>query len=105
MDFWAQARDAAIKAGIATFGEAVEYHPQLSMPLEIKAIFDAAFVPVDPDTGVPVGSAVPMIDLRLADLPQLPSPGDRCFVRGDCYRVVTYQPDGQGAAKLLLHKL
>lgn len=105
MDFWTQAKDAAIKAGIATFGESVEYHPQLALPLDIRAIFDAAYVPVDPQTGVSIGSAVPTLDLRLADLPQSPSPGDRCIVRGDFYRVVSFQPDGQGAAKLLLHKL
>lgn len=102
---WEKAKDDIIKAGIAAFGESVEYHAQLRLPVEIRGIFDAAFVPVDPQSGVSVGSSVPMIDIRLADLPTSPSPGDRVLVRGDFYRVVTFQPDGQGAAKLLLHKI
>lgn len=102
---WATARDSIIQAGIATFGECVEYHAALRLPVEIRAIFDAAYQEVDPQTGVAIGSAMPAIDVRLADLPTTPSPGDKVGARGNYYRVVSLQPDGQGAAKLVLHKL
>lgn len=102
---WAAARDAIIQTGIGVFGEAVEYHAQLKLPVAIRAIFDAAYQEVDPDTGVAIGSASPMIEVRVADLPAAPSPGDRVCARGGMYRVVSCQPDGQGAARLVLHKL
>jgi hypothetical protein len=102
---WAATKDSIIRAGIATFGECVEYHAQLNVPIEVRAIFDAAYQEVDPQTGVAIGSAMPAIDVRIADLPTTPSPGDKVSARGNLYRVVSYQPDGQGAARLVLHKL
>lgn len=102
---WGTMADAIIKAGIRTFGESVVYTPQLRSPREIRAIFNAAFQEVDPQIGVGIGSVAPVIDVRLADLGETPSPGDRVCIRGDHYRVVETQPDGQGATRLILQKL
>ena len=102
---WSALADRIIQTATATFGEMVVYHPQLKAPLEVRAIFDAAYQEVDPQIGVSIGSTYPVIDLRLADLPCSPSPGDRVCIRGEDYRVVSHQPDGQGAARLALHKL
>lgn len=102
---WGTMADAIIRAGIRTFGETVVYTPQLKAPREIRAIFNAEFQGVDPNIGVGIGSVAPVIDVRLADISETPSPGDRVCIRGDHYRVVEMQPDGQGAARLLLQKL
>ena len=102
---WTKLADRVIKTGIGTFGRPVTYYPQHHDCIEIRGIFDNEFIAVDPAAGVPVDSSVPILHVRLADLPVPPSQGDRVEI-GDCvYRVISNQPDGQGASVLLLHKI
>lgn len=102
---WEKLADSVIKAGVGTFGRLVTYYPQYEACFELRGIFDNAYIAVNPETGVPVDSSVPVLHIRLADLPCAPSPGDRVDISGCFYRVVSNQPDGQGAAMLILHKL
>lgn len=97
--------DSIIRRGLTVFGQDIEYHQPLRLPVALRAIFDAAYQEVDPQTGVSIGSTAPAIDIRLADLPEPPSPGDRVCIKGDFFRVMAFQPDGQGAAKLLLQRI
>lgn len=102
---WKKVADRVIKTGIGAFGRSVTYYPQHHECVEIRAIFDQAYIAVNPDTGVPVDSQVPVLHVRLADLPFTPGQGDRVGICGAMYRVISNQPDGQGAAMLVLHKL
>lgn len=105
MPTWENLADKIIRTGISTFGRAVKYHALQREPVEILAIFDETFSTVDPNTGAVIDSTTPVIHVRLADLPCSPSPGDRVCIDERFFRVVSHQPDGQGAAVIVLHKL
>lgn len=105
MTNWLKLADQAIKAGLRTFGRSVTYYPQNRDCVQIKAIFDQTFISVDVEAGVPVDSVVPVLHVRLADLPEPPGPGDKVEIENCLYRVISNQPDGQGATILILHKL
>lgn len=102
---WQNLADRVIKTGISTFGREVRYHALNDEPVEINGIFDETFATVDPNTGAVIDSSTPVLHVRLADLPCTPSPGDRVCIGEAVYRVVSHQPDGQGASMLVLHKL
>lgn len=105
MGNWAKIADTVIKAGIKTFGTTVEYYPQNEEPVEIEAIFDEAHVTSDPGSEIPIDTVNPIIHVRLLDLPCSPSPGDRVCIGEKHFRVMSFQPDGQGAAVIILHKI
>jgi len=102
---WEKLADRVIKTGIGTFGRPVVYFPQNHDCVQITGIFDNEFIGVDPAAGVPVDSSVPVLHVRLADLPVPPSPGDRVEIGEQLFRVISNQPDGQGASVLILHKI
>lgn len=102
---WKNLADTVISAGIGTFGTRVTYFPRNRDCVAIKGIFDQTFIAVDVDAGVPVDSIVPVLHVRLADLPEPPGPDDKVEIGCNLYRVISCQPDGQGAAILVLHKL
>lgn len=71
-----------------------------------EAVFDANYIAVDPETGAQITSVNPMIGVRLADLPDGEArQGDEVIRGGFLYRVVDKQPDSEGHAKLILHKV
>ena len=90
---------------LTTFGEPVVFHLE-GQPeaLTRRAIFTAMHQDVDTRSGVPVSSTQPMLEVRLVDLPALPTQGDAVTVQGALYLIVDVQPDGHGFLKLMLHK-
>jgi hypothetical protein len=71
-----------------------------------RGIFDALYVKADAG-GVGVSSAGPAVFLRLADLSSDPETDQdaRVTIREQDYSIHEVQPDGQGAAVLLLHEV
>lgn len=95
---------------VRTFPEPVLYTPMGLSEISITGIFREAFVSVDVENAVEIGSLQPTLDVVLDDLPALPSAlplgqGDRVvIVRTSLrYRIVEVNEDGEGMAKLYLH--
>jgi len=90
---------------LATFGEPVLFHfDEQTRDWPCQGVFTAAHQEVDTSTGVSVSSVQPVLEVRQADLPAVPTEGDAVTVQGVRYLVVEVRPDGHGMCKLLLHK-
>lgn len=101
---WLDLTDSVLKHSTETFGERVVYWPRESPSFEINGVFDAAYILVDPQSGVTIQSTTPRLGVRLSTLPMPPEEGDRVEVRGVVYEITESQPDGQGGAVLILHR-
>lgn len=96
---------SALLICINVFGVPVEYG-RGSAILQIKGIFDANYVEVDPDTGAYVMSAGPMLCVRASDLPEGKAlKGDLVTVKEVNYRVLEPKPDSEGGIKLILQRV
>lgn len=69
-----------------------------------QAVFDTAYVSVDPETGAPVSSQNPILGVRLIDLPNKPTNRDRVRARGELYQIGDVQPDGVAGVTIILRK-
>lgn len=102
---WADLSDRMIRTAIAVMGEPVTYTRGASS-VTVKAVWDRNYIEVDPNTGVAMQSANPMIGVRLADLPGGDATqGDRVTRSGVEYEVVEVRPDSIGHAKLVLQRV
>ena len=101
---WLDLTDTVLKHSTNTFGERVVYWPAEAPSFEIQGVFDAAFISVDPSSGVTIQSTTPRLGVRLSAFQNEPAEGDRVEIRGQVYDVSEYQPDGQGGAVLILHR-
>ena len=90
---------------LTTFGEPVVFHLEgQGMPIDSTGVFTAQHQAVDASTGVAVSTVQPVLEVRQADLPALPTEGDAVTVQGVLYLIVDVRPDGHGFLKLMLHK-
>ena len=71
---------------------------------EVRGVFQASHIGLDPDTGVQVRSTQPVLLISQADLPIKPRQGDEVEVRGMIYQVRDAQPDGHQGVLLMLHR-
>lgn len=103
---WADMADRVLKTTIATFKTAGTYTRAADpgTPIAIDGVFDKPNRQVDPQTGAAVESVQPSFGIRLADLPAEPESGDGVTVNGVQYQVISVEEDGQGGAKLVLHR-
>lgn len=69
-----------------------------------QAVFDTAYVSVDPETGAPVSTNNPILGVRLVDLPNNPTNRDRVRVRGVLYTLNEPQFDGVAGVTIPLRK-
>ena len=96
---------SALLICINVFGVPVEYGRGSAL-VQIKGIFDANYVEVDPDTGAYVMSAGPMLCVRASDLPEGKAlKGDLVTVKEVNYRVLEPKPDSEGGIKLILQRV
>lgn len=87
------------------FGVPVEYGRGSAL-VQIKGIFDANYVEVDPDTGAYVMSTGPMLCVRASDLPEGKAlKGDLVTVKEVNYRVLEPKPDSEGGIRLILQRV
>jgi hypothetical protein len=102
MDFAAHL-SAADRATVGILGGPVLYSAAGGVAVEVRGIFDAAYVKTDAGQAG-VGGSGPAVFLRLADLPGDPEDDDPTVtVDGKAYRVREVQRDGLGGVLLLLH--
>ena len=96
---------SALLICINVFGVPVEYGRGSAL-VQIKGIFDANYVEVDPDTGAYVMSAGPMLCVRASDLPEGKAlKGDLVTVKEVNYRVLEPKPDSEGGIKVILQRV
>ncbi len=96
---------SALLICLNVFGVPVEYG-RGSAFIQIKGIFDANYVEVDPDTGAYVMSAGPMLCVRASDLPEEKAlKGDFVTVKDVLYRVLEPKPDSEGGIRLILQRV
>lgn len=102
---------------MVTFGEKIGYLSSTLGQHDILGVFDEGYSELDPlgrgslpgaegfQLGSPGGitAALPVLGIRLADLPFEPEQGDRVVILGNIYVVKEVRPDGKGGAKLLLN--
>lgn len=100
---WRATTDRIVNICLQTFGTWVIYQPAEGVPYSIKGIFEASYQEVQSD-GQVVQSTHPKLGVRVLDLKQTPQPGDKVLCKGTLYRVIEYQPDGQGGADIDLQE-
>lgn len=93
----------ALKAGIFAMGESITYI-RADQSWQVKGMFQSAHIALDPETGGPVSSQMPVVGVNGRDLPVTPKTGDRIAARGHVYRVRDVQPDGHTGFTLMLQK-
>ncbi|MEA4872186.1 MAG: hypothetical protein VB076_05165 [Synergistaceae bacterium] len=102
---WGNMSASALLICMNVFGVPVEYGRGSAL-VQIKGIFDANYVEVDPDTGAYVMSAGPMLCVRASDLPEGKAlKGDLLTVKEVNYRVLEPKPDSEGGIKLILQRV
>ena len=102
---WGNMSASALLICMNVFGVPVEYGRGSAL-VQIKGIFDANYVEVDPDTGAYVMSAGPMLCVRASDLPEGKAlKGDLVTVKEVNYRVLEPKPDSEGGIKVILQRV
>lgn len=89
------------------FAEDVTVNPSSAPSYNAIAIFDKAFIEIDPDTEAQILSTQPILRVQEhkleSDLNNDPSA--TFTIRGDEYKMITYETDGVGTALIQLHVL
>ena len=100
--------DALVLApAMATFGESVTYLPADGPPLVLAgasgAVFNDRFTDSKFDGGAEVISIRPVVNVRTAALPKVPTQGELFRIRGILYQVADPpEPDGMGDLRIYL---
>lgn len=105
---WPGMVDDVLERCLEAFGEEVEYRLSLTSPFNpvtIRGVFSSSHIVLDPATNAAIDTQMPGVGIRLADLPRAPREGDRIIIRGQEYRVIESQEDGEGGSLLLLNKV
>lgn len=103
---WADHIERMDRAVIASLGnDAVLYAPGVGAPVNIRGVFDEAYVRVE--TGqAGVESVGPAVFLRLSDLPLDPEEDEPTLtIRGKVYHPRGRERDGEGGILLMLHEV
>jgi hypothetical protein len=90
---------------VNVFGEPVRYMPATTRPFNIAGNFVAAYVEIDPQSGMGVTTARPMLGVQLSQFPTQPLQGDRLTIlrTGETYSVNDVRDDSHGWANLILN--
>lgn len=103
MRAWDVLAGRAMGACLRAFGQPVLYAPAEQEPVEITAIFDAAYRAAETTPGGPsVMTVRPALTVRDADLPAPAGQGDTVTVVGQVYTVQVVMPDGAGNTTCIL---
>lgn len=94
----------ALTAVVKVMGEPVAIARGQSTA-QVRGVFQAAYVGLDPETGIQVRSTQPVVLVKRGDLPWDPKQGDTVVARECTYRVRDAQPDGHDGWLLMLHRV
>lgn len=93
----------ALTAVTRVMGEPMTYRHR-GEAHEVRGVFQASHVGLDPDTGMQVRSTQPIVLIDGWSLPFKPKQGDEIEARGVAYMVRDAQPDGHTGVLLMLHR-
>lgn len=106
---WESTADRVLQSTQRAFARReVIYTPASGAAVDLggRAVFRAATLAVDTETGGEVLVAQPQLSIRVADLPLgVASPEDLVETAGKLYRVERVATDGEGGAILDLHEV
>jgi hypothetical protein len=102
---WADLADLANRACRDTFGVVATLTLGGNPPEAVQAIFDRRHEALSTDGELAFSTTVPALDVRLADLSQVPAQDDLVTVDGEDWIVTDVQPDGAGMATLILTRV
>lgn len=106
MGFWQNATDNVMRICTETFRTDVVYtHTPLASTVNLKAIFDEAYVEVDLLDGASVQNQRPRLGIRKLDVTFYPDESDLVVIDGKNYQVVVVRPDGEAGYELLLDRV
>lgn len=86
-------------------GEYIEVVPVRGAVFTRLAVFEKTSIQVDGNTGMIVRTPNPSIGVFYKEDDQVIVGGDRFKIRGAFYRAEEIVPDGQGGARIELHKI
>lgn len=104
---WKDIADSVTDQCVDTFSESIEIHyfNTVSSNFEIvlsKAVYDSSYQQIDVQTGAPISSNAPMVEVSLRSLIRRLTSKDKIKARGTLYKVKEVQPDESGAVKIML---
>ena len=86
-------------ANLGVFGVTLTVTPSGGQPVAARGIFRAAHQQVDPETGAMVLIDQPVLDVRLAEMPNGDiKRGDLVTINAKVYEVIEVRKDGEGMA-------
>jgi hypothetical protein len=96
---------------MGVFGESAVFQPVAGAPFNIHGTFHEAYKSVDLAGGMGITSEMPALGVQLSEFPVTPLQKDRVVITatalhgGGTYAVKEVQPNGIGAALLLLNRV
>lgn len=102
---WTELADEVLKASVETFGVAATFMPAAGAAFALIGVYDEPHFEVT-QQDVAISSSQPSFGVRLADFPPgvAPAQDDRLTIGAEQFRVVDVERDGQGGARLILHR-
>lgn len=98
--------DLALSTCMNVFGSEIEYKPDnSSLTINISAVFDSNTLEVDYNAGAAVIMDEVYCNIKVSDIGQDPIIGDRVIHEYKEFRVIDYNLDHFGGAKLKLEEL
>lgn len=97
--------DRILSVSMSKFGEEVVFFPKTGGVYKVRAVFDNEWISLDPDTEQLISVNQPSLGINLNDVKFDVKQNDEVEVRKIRYRVQDKREDGQGGARLLLHKV
>lgn len=90
---------------MTVFGRPVMVRPARGLDYTARGVFDNKHVEVFADDGTVHYTTRPQLGIRLSEWAQLPGKGDEIFLDQDRYGFTGIEPDGQGGAIILMHRI
>ena len=102
---WLDQIDLLLKTSTSTFGESCLYTKKNGQDFYIEGIFDNNYQEVESQGDLKTQSTGPKLGIRMRQFEENPREGETVTIRDIVYRVLEFQPDGQGGAVLILNKV
>lgn len=102
MNAWLTELDRLQDAAQAAFSQPITFRPASGNVYALSGIFQAQHVAVEIHDGAQVSSVSPMLEVKMAAMPEPPKQGDAFDIDGTSYEVADVQVDGLGSAKIKL---
>lgn len=97
--------DKLLTKATDVFGEEVKVYPRAGGVYTIKAVFDNEYFGLDIQTEKVVSVNQPVLGYNINDIPVDIAIDDQVVIREIKFRVQDKREDGQGGARLMLHRM